>query len=125
MSARVLRALCVVIAERDGDVRAVISDVLEAQGARARRASNTDELILVLRGAPCDALVVEADLWRLGGARLRDAIGRLPRAPAVVLTGDWPGASEPPGDVRLLEKPFSAGALVAALAAALSSRAAG
>ncbi len=114
--------LRVVVAERDRDVREVVAEVLEARGVRAQRASSADELIVMLRGEPCDAVVVEADVWRFGGLRLREAIERMQRPPAVVLTGDWPGASEPPSEVRMLEKPFSAAALVAALKAALSSR---
>ena len=114
----------VVVAERDRDVRDVVAEVLEAQGVRAERVSNADDLIGVLGDGSCDALVVEAHLWHLGGPRLVEAIRRLQRRPAIVVMGDWPEASEPPANVRLIEKPFAAGALVAEVTAALSARSA-
>lgn len=114
--------ILVVVAETDRDVRDVVAEILEAQGARVRQASSADDLIRAVASAACDALVVETELWRLGGLRLLEAIERLQPAPAVVLTGDWPGDSEPPADVRLIEKPFAAGSLVAAFSAALGAR---
>ncbi|MBM4335930.1 MAG: response regulator [Deltaproteobacteria bacterium] len=114
--------ILVVVAETDRDVRDVVAEILEAEGAQVRQASSADDLIRVLASAAFDALVVETELWRSGGLRLLEAIERRQPAPAVVLTGDWPGDSEPPSDVRLIEKPFAAGSLVAAFSAALGAR---
>jgi two-component system cell cycle sensor histidine kinase/response regulator CckA len=116
----------VLVVDDEPAVRAIAARTLERSGFRVLQAGDgADALELVDRHGPPQLVLTDLMMPGIGGAELaRQLKARWPELPIVFMSGysaeklGWHGATAAEGD--LLEKPFTAGALVASVTAALS-----
>lgn len=121
------RIYTVLVADDDEQVRALVWELLAAEGFRVLPARNGHEALEVLgrHGASIDVLLADVVMPRLGGRDLaKRAAGMLPHLRVLFISGygdnldfraDFP-------DATVLEKPFQPDQLTEAVRAAIKRR---
>lgn len=111
----------VLVVDDEEAVRRFVCRVLERDGYRALAASGPDEALDAVRrpDAPIDLVLTDVQMPRMAGHELVPRL--LARRPSLrVLYMSGYAGDAPPALAPLLEKPFTAAALVAAVRGALA-----
>lgn len=112
------------IIDDDDDVRAALSRLLRAMGHDVRVFNSAEDF--EAETVSVDCAIVDIRLPGLSGLELRERLRNRPEpAPVVLMTGDGDRLARDicEVDTPLLTKPFDAGVLTAAIAAAISTTA--
>lgn len=112
-----LRNRSILLAGPDRDIREVIADSLETEGARVYEATNRDEALLALRETSYDALIL--DLLLQGEAEVLRVAKEHQPGLGVLLLGES-GSSAHTSGAHCLNRPFEREALLAAVAGLFS-----
>ncbi len=105
----------ILLVEDDGLIRISSAEMLEEAGFVVVEAASAEEAITALQTAPVDMLVTDVNLPGASGRKLAQRARMLrPGALVVFATGD-PGAVAEEADAIVLAKPYTSGALLAAL----------
>lgn len=110
--AKSLNNRSILLAGPDRDIREVIADSLETEGARIYEATNRDEALLALRKESYDALIL--DLLLQGENEVLRVAKEHQPALGVLLIGEA-GTSAHSGGTHYLNKPFRRGTLLEAV----------
>lgn len=113
------------VVDDDEAVRDSLATLLEAAGFSVSTYASAAAFLEVLEDAPSGCVVTDVQMPEISGLELlRRLSDRLPQFPVIVLTGaaDVPMAVEAlkNGALDLIEKPYSAAAIVAAVSQALT-----
>jgi PAS domain S-box-containing protein len=103
------------------EVRSTTAAMLGESGHQVFEAANGTEALQVLKanGSRCDLLISDYAMPHLSGTDfVREARALCPDVPALIITGyaDAAAISDRPAEVEVLQKPFTANALEAAIA---------
>jgi CheY-like chemotaxis protein len=103
------------------EVRSTTAAMLGESGHQVFEAANGTEALQVLKanGSRCDLLISDYAMPHLSGTDfVREARALCPDVPALIITGyaDADAISDRPAEVEVLQKPFTANALEAAIA---------
>ncbi|WP_082458077.1 PAS domain-containing protein [Sphingomonas sp. Leaf10] len=114
----------ILLVEDDGLIRINSAEMLEEAGFVVLEAASAEEAITALQTAPVDVLITDVNLPGASGRELAQRARTLrPEAMVVFATGD-PGAVADEADAIVLAKPYSGGALLAAVRKRDTARAA-
>jgi CheY-like chemotaxis protein len=114
------RARRILVCEQDESIRDSTVELLVSSGYLATSASDARAALSILASEPVDILLTDIGLPDMSGTTLADyALSRIPSL-KVIFTSDQPPASKAPAHFtgRILTKPFSFDALLAAITAA-------
>lgn len=117
----------VLVVEDDLRVREALLELLGKHGHEALGAADAREGLAVFEREPVDVVFTDHAVGELSGLEIARTVKRLrPGTPVILITG-WPGrldagAIRESGIDRVIEKPVAAGAVLAALEAALTPR---
>jgi CheY-like chemotaxis protein len=109
----------VVVVDDDASFRAIIGEVLKAEGCTVREATNGREALRLARAHTPDLILTDLSMPTMNGWELCAALGRikrLARVPVAVLSGT---RGAPPRGARLLSKPVAVSDLIALLRSVL------
>lgn len=118
----------ILVVDDDSEMRALLRDVLGAEGYEVVEAKDGTEAVLALRARRFDLILMDKNMPGPSGLDLLPGFRRVcPGSPIIMMTafGDVPSYMEAveKGAVEFLFKPFRTEELKAAIAKALASRA--
>ena len=116
-----LPKMSILLVDDHAEVRSTTAAMLGDCGHQVLEAANGSEALRVLKdnGSRCDLVISDYAMPNLSGTDLvREARALCPDVPALIITGyaEADAISDPPAEVEILLKPFTANALEAAIA---------
>jgi CheY-like chemotaxis protein len=113
----------ILVVDDDALMRGLLAEWLSAAGYRVRKAEHGGAALQMLRNRPANLLITDMDMPGFDGAQTMEEARRVvPGLPVIAISGgthegkeSWMATARNLGATRLLAKPFSREALLAAV----------